>query len=126
MKELFGQFRYQARLEETADVVDGDTFNVTLDLGFRMHFTDQRLRLLDVDTAERGDPLWHEHKQFTIDWLIDAAESHDGEWPLIVDTRRDDKGSFGRWLATVYRKSDGRSIGESIIEKYGEEYRYGA
>lgn len=122
----FGQFRYQARLEDIAKVVDGDTFNVTLDLGFRMHFSDQRIRLLDVDTAERGDPLWHEHKQFTTEWLLAAAEQHDGEWPLVVDTVKDGKGSFGRWLANVYRKSDGKSISESIIEEYGDDYRYEA
>lgn len=124
MNDMFGQFRYQARLESATHVVDGDTFNVTLDLGFRMHFTDQRLRLADVDTAERGDDLWHEHKQFTIDWLLDADAAHDSDWPLIIDTTKDRKGSFGRWIATVYRKSDGTSLGDAILDRYGEEFRY--
>jgi micrococcal nuclease len=37
------------------NVVDGDTIDVTVDLGFKM-YSKQRIRLARIDTPERGQP----------------------------------------------------------------------
>ena len=47
-------YEYVARI--TA-VVDGDTFDADVDLGFRIRVA-MRFRLYGIDTPERGDPLW--------------------------------------------------------------------
>ena len=40
-------------------VVDGDTIDADIDLGFRM-LRRERLRLLGIDTPERGQKNWKE------------------------------------------------------------------
>lgn len=49
-------FTYQA---EVYNVVDGDTVDVMVDLGFKM-YTKQRIRLAGLDTPERGQPGYTE------------------------------------------------------------------
>jgi micrococcal nuclease len=44
------------------NVVDGDTVDVTVDLGFKIH-TVQRIRLAGIDTPERGQPGYYEAKE---------------------------------------------------------------
>ena len=71
-------------------VIDGDTIDVIIDVGFRFT-TRQRLRLLELDTPERGEPLWREATAHLRRLLADH--------PLTVTTVKQD--SFGRWLAYV-------------------------
>jgi micrococcal nuclease len=71
-------------------VIDGDTIDVIIDVGFRFT-TRQRLRLLELDTPERGQPLWRESTAHLRRLLADH--------PLTVTTVKQD--SFGRWLAYV-------------------------
>jgi micrococcal nuclease len=91
---------YTYKLLDVKRVVDGDTVDVVLDLGFRLTTT-QRLRLLGVDAPERGTTLSREATEFVASWL----EEHRGSaW---VETRKTD--SFGRYLATVHRHLVGLS-----------------
>lgn len=71
-------------------VIDGDTLDVIIDVGFRFT-TRQRLRLLELDTPERGEPLWRE--------ATDQLRALVTDQPLAVTTVKQD--SFGRWLAHV-------------------------
>jgi micrococcal nuclease len=71
-------------------VIDGDTLDVIIDVGFRFT-TRQRLRLLELDTPERGEPLWREATE-----QLRALVTNQ---PLTVTTVKQD--SFGRWLAHV-------------------------
>jgi len=115
-------YEYQAQIDE---VVDGDTIDVVVDLGFNMR-RDIRLRLAGVDTAEtygvshdseeyaRGS----EHTQFVEQWIDADATS---EWPFIVRTEK--KGKFGRYIATIERKSDGDELTEALLKEFdGIEY----
>lgn len=95
-------FHYRARLLR---VVDGDTIDVMLDLGFQTHCS-QRLRLLRVDTPERGQPGHHEATAITGHLLDTAAE-------IVVRTVKKD--SFGRWLAEVW--ADGASVNDALIAR---------
>ena len=45
------------------NVVDGDTIDVTIDLGFKL-YTRQRIRLARIDTPERGQPGFAEAGDF--------------------------------------------------------------
>ena len=71
-------------------VVDGDTIDVMVDMGFQTHCR-QRLRLLGVDMPERGKAGFAEASEET-------ARLLQGE--ITVYTVKKD--SFGRWLAEVY------------------------
>jgi micrococcal nuclease len=81
-------FHYRAKLLR---VVDGDTIDVSIDLGFRTHCS-QRLRLVEVDTPERGQQWFKE----STDRLIQLL----GDQPLLVNTISTD--AFGRWLSRVW------------------------
>jgi micrococcal nuclease len=49
-------YEYKA---EVYNVVDGDTVDVIVDLGFKI-YTKQRIRLAGIDTPERGQPGYAE------------------------------------------------------------------
>ena len=88
-------------------VVDGDTLDVDIDLGFSMQLTGQRLRLLWVNTPERkgatkkaGDAAW----RFATKWL----GSHSN---IMIRSRKREPGhavedSFGRYLVEVFGDND--------------------
>jgi endonuclease YncB( thermonuclease family) len=110
-------------------VVDGDTLDVTADLGFRA-YRDVRLRLYRVDTAEiygvhdtsdeyeRGMA----HARFVEEWLDDAVRADpDDHWPLRIYTLQD-SGKYGRYVADVLG-SEGDSLVAALFERFGDEVR---
>lgn len=76
-------------------VVDGDTAQITLDHGFKTT-SEQRVRLLGVDTPERNQENWKEATAFTKS-QIEGAD-------IYVQTFKSDV--FGRYLAKVYYATD--------------------
>lgn len=107
-------------------VYDGDTYHIRVDQGFRGH-RDESLRAWHIDTAEintaRSDDekeLAYEQRDFARQWIQQRVEGHDGEWPLIVRTGKE-QGKYGRWLTMVF-DHEGNSLEEDIIAEYGEEY----
>jgi micrococcal nuclease len=80
--------------------------DVDIDLGFDRITTRRRLRLLDVDTPERGQPGFMESAEFT-------SEILEGSREIIVRTVSKD--SFGRWLAEVW--CDGESLNNRLIQR---------
>jgi micrococcal nuclease len=116
-------YQHQADLVE---VVDGDTLDVTADLGFSLR-QNWRLRLAGIDTAEvfgvrkasdefrRGK----RHEDFAAQWLDDARTQHDGEWPLVVLSVQ--KGKYGRRISAIRRKSDGTILNDALISEFGTE-----
>lgn len=79
------------RKAKITNIVDGDTIDGIVDLGYRV-WTTQRFRLLDVNTPERGKLGAKEATQFIKDKLLDKE--------VFIQSEKDD--SFGRWLATVF------------------------
>jgi len=128
-------WRYYGSCEH---IVDGDTMDVRLDLGFQIE-RELRLRLIGIDTAEihfvpRGGSAYQrgmEHKHFVEDWVRIADErTQDDEWPLIVQTHRSEKGKYGRYLADCFRRTpsgawaDETSLTEALLEDFGETVAY--
>lgn len=106
-------FIYAATVER---VVDGDTLDVDLDLGMRVHLR-ARLRLEGVDTPERGQPGYGEALRY-VQGLVTFAPS------VVVATRKPDK--YGRALARV-ALPDGRDLSDLLIaEGHGVAYDGGA
>jgi len=101
------------RVSSLEKVVDGDTIDVTLDLGFDV-CTRQRVRLLGIDTPESrtSDP---EEKKFGLlskeklkEWCMKAVASDDDD--IEIELRcpeKDSRGKFGRILAEVWVREGG-------------------
>lgn len=100
--------RYPAKLVK---VVDGDTVDLVVDVGFYLWIT-VRVRLLGIDTPERGKPGAVEATAFVEAWMADVAGGG-AKWPLIVSTEKGD--SFGRWLARVYSYDELRLLNDDLV-----------
>jgi len=86
-------------------VVDGDTVDLIVDLGFRMT-TIQRFRLLGIDTPERGKPGFTEATNRMKELLAPG-------YGKIVTTKAD---SFGRWLVTIWVKGMEESVNQKMLD----------
>lgn len=80
-------------ITEVIRVVDGDTVDLRIDLGFHMTAA-LRFRILNADAPEHREAGWAECTAFTKAWL----EKYAGK--MRARTQKAD--SFGRWLAEVY------------------------
>jgi micrococcal nuclease len=103
-------------------VVDGDTVDVDIDLGFGIWMRKQRIRLMGVDTPEsRTRDL--EEKKFGLlakEKLIQLMANS-----KVIKTFKDEKGKFGRILGDfeVYEYDRWCSVVEVLIkEHYGVKY----
>lgn len=81
-------FDYRATI---TNVVDGDTLDVVVDLGFRITI-EQRVRLYGINTPERGQPGYDRAKL--------ALAAFVGRDAKLRTIKPNDK--YGRWLAEVY------------------------
>ena len=103
-------------------VVDGDTVDVDIDLGFDVILKKQRIRLMGVDTPEKRtrDEL---EKQFG----LLATSIVEGFCPvgekIMVETVLDGKGKFGRILGTLWVDNNTLNLNEFLItERYAVAY----
>ena len=100
------------RVSSLEKVVDGDTIDVNIDLGFDV-CTKQRVRLLGIDTPESRTSD-KEEKQFGLlskkklkEWCMKAVASEKDD--IEIELRcpeADSRGKFGRVLAEVWVKED--------------------
>jgi micrococcal nuclease len=94
-------------------VVDGDTVEVLLDLGWRVHLREV-IRLYGIDTPEtRGPKVSPEGKKaagFTQSWIKEATSLEVES--LSFDSRLD---KFGRTLARIYRNGEAESLNGALI-----------
>lgn len=76
-------------------VVDGDTVDVDIDLGFGVVYANQRIRLYGIDTPESRtrDP----YEKFFGKMAAKFLEEKLGE-QCVIRTRKDGKGKYGRVL----------------------------
>ena len=86
------------------NVVDGDTFDMDIDLGFHIHIH-ERVRLLGVDTPEK----FGEEKQLGLIVKQFAEKEFLNKKVIILSEKADesaDTDSFGRWLVWVILDED--------------------
>ena len=95
-------------------IIDGDTIDVTLDLGFDV-CTRQRVRLLGIDTPESRTRDLEEKKYGLLakkklrEWcLIAVASDRDDIEIQLRCPEKDSRGKFGRILAEVWVSEDGQ------------------
>ena len=117
---------YNFRVTEIVKVVEGDTIDVIIDLGFDL-YKKERVRVAGVDTPEKRTRNLEE-KELGIDatnWLTEQLDSAiDGEDDLVIRTEIDGGfGKYGRLLGWLYIGEDTESINERMIrEGYAWEY----
>ena len=108
-------FEYSCKLIK---VIDGDTIDIDIDLGFGVWLRNQRIRMYGIDTPESRTRDLDEKKYglaakaFLTEMLDD---SH-----LILKTHKDERGKFGRILGEIWRTTNfaDQSINNYMIEKH--------
>lgn len=107
---------YQYFVREVKKVVDGDTIDVVIDLGFSILF-ESRVRLAGIDTPEsrtadkREKELGLESKKF-LESKIKAAKN------IVIKTEKlDSSEKYGRILGWLYLDGSGNSVNHEMIEK---------
>jgi endonuclease YncB( thermonuclease family) len=88
-------------------VVDGDTLDLQLDLGFGV-FTRQRVRLLGINAPEHNTDDGKKAIDFVTAWVAEHGPQ------FTVRTQKDKKEKYGRYLATVL--SDTAELGQALID----------
>ena len=107
-------------------VVDGDTIDVTIDLGFDL-YKKERVRIAGVDTPEKRTRDLEE-KALGLDatyWMKDKlTETIKGDEELIIRTElKGGTGKYGRLLGWLYVGEDTVSLNEKMItEGYAWAY----
>lgn len=94
-------------------VVDGDTVDVDIDLGFGVWLRKERVRLLGVDTPE-SRTRDKEEKKYGLA-AKEFLKTQLGKTP-ILKTTKDGKGKFGRILGEFL--VDGENINELLITEH--------
>lgn len=90
------------RRARVVNVVDGDTVDLRVDLGYSIEHT-VRFRLLGINTPERGKPGFAEAKERVRVLLGDEC------WVRSTKT-----GKYGRWLCEI-ETIDGVSVNERLL-----------
>ena len=113
-------------MTEIKKVLDGDTIDVIIDLGFDLAKT-ERVRIAGVDTPEKRTRNLEE-KALGIDateWLKDKLEGAiDGDDDLVIRTELvGGVGKYGRLLGWLYIGDSDLSLNEQMItEGYAHAY----
>lgn len=94
-------------------VVDGDTIDVEVDLGFST-YRKERIRLYGINTPEtygvKRDSDEYKEGIKAKDFVIGALEPMTQGERIVIQTIKDKKGKYGRYLANIYYK---RIIGQN-------------
>jgi micrococcal nuclease len=106
---------YEYRVKNITKVVDGDTIDVDIDLGFNISYS-QRVRLAGIDTPESRTTdkfeksLGLESKEYLKYKLKDAKL-------IVIKTEKPDSSEkYGRILGWVYVNGDTVSVNDHMIE----------
>ena len=107
---------FEYYVKEVTNVVDGDTIDVVIDLGFNISFS-SRVRLAGIDTPESRTTdkvekaLGLESKEY-LKKAIKAAKT------VVIKTEKmDSSEKYGRILGWVYLDGSGNSLNHEMIEK---------
>ena len=104
-------YRYKVSVVK---VVDGDTVDVDIDLGFGMSYKKQRVRMLGIDTPESRtrDLVEKKFGKASKKHLKDILEQ--GGIQLVSH----DKGKFGRILGELFIGDSSYSINQQMIDEH--------
>jgi len=107
-------FSYKA---EVVGVKDGDTIVANIDLGFGVWLRKQTFRLQGIDSPELKTPEGKVSRDKLKELILNKR--------VILNTRKDSKEKYGRWLATVILEEDKNLIdinSKMVAEGYAVKY----
>jgi micrococcal nuclease len=107
---------YEYRVKNVTKIVDGDTIDVVIDLGFDISFS-SRVRLAGIDTPEsrtkdlKEKALGLESKDYLKKRLEQATN-------IVIRTEKvNSSEKYGRILAWIYLDGETKSVNHEMIEK---------
>jgi len=104
---------YQYKIKKINRVIDGDTIDVDIDLGFWVTVS-YRVRLKDIDAAEtRTKDLEEKAEGIKARLWLEKELAREGEW--IIETHKEDK--YGRILGTLYLVGDSVTVNERMLNE---------
>ncbi|MDF7801861.1 thermonuclease family protein [Pontiellaceae bacterium B1224] len=117
MKNADYLYHYRALV---TDAYDGDTITVEIDLGLKTAVKGEKLRLHRINAPEmRGDEKVA--GKASRDWL--RGRILDKE--IIIESIKDKKGKYGRYLAEIWLEENGEyiNINDELVAKGFAEYK---
>jgi micrococcal nuclease len=105
-------------------VLDGDTVDIDLDLGFKIILANQRVRMAGVDTPESRTTIAEEKVRGQLSKKKLAEKLPIGSWQ-IIETQKPDSNDdkFGRILG-VFILEDGTRVNDWLIQNnYAVPYK---
>jgi micrococcal nuclease len=113
-----GRTMYEYRCKVN-HIVDGDTVDVDIDLGFGVWMHKERIRMYGIDTPESRtrDP---EEKKYGLAAKKFLTEMLNDPKGLTLKTSKDATGKYGRILGEIWRTSNysNQSINQFMIDKH--------
>ncbi len=113
---------YEYRVKKVLKVVDGDTIDVDIDLGFNVSYT-QRVRLAGIDTPESRTTDLKE-KALGLEVKEYLKHSLEGAEDVVIQTEKPDSSEkYGRILGWLFINDEEVSLNEKMInDGYAWEY----
>jgi micrococcal nuclease len=112
---------YEYNVKKVTKIVDGDTIDVDIDLGFNISFS-QRVRLAGIDTPESRTKDLRE-KALGLEVKNKVKVSMESAKKVVIKTELPDSTEkYGRILGWVYLDGAAKSLNEQLIE---EGYAWG-
>ena len=97
-------------------VYDGDTITVNIDLGFKVSLAKEKIRLYRINAPEmRGEEK--AKGKISRNWLREQILGKE----VILVTKKDKKGKYGRWLADVW--FDDICMNDELVKQGLAEYK---
>lgn len=106
---------YEYRVDEVLDIIDGDTIDVRIDLGFDISLK-KRVRLNGIDTPESRTTDLHEKKYGleAKEWL---KHKLDNAQHIVIRTELPDSTEkYGRILGTLFVGGEDISVNDQLIK----------
>ena len=103
-------------------IVDGDTVDVDIDLGFGVWMRNQRIRMYGIDTPESrtSDKVEKVYGKAATEFLVKWTNAGD----LTLKTFKDGKGKFGRILGELWYGGE-HNINQLLVDNHHAVRYYG-
>ena len=112
-------YQYAAKVER---VVDGDTIDVVIDLGFKIT-TNQRIRLANINTPEtynvKRDSEEYKKGLASKNHVIQRLAANN--YAIKIETDKD-TGKYGRYIGMIWLADSETSLNDELVEKGLAEY----
>jgi micrococcal nuclease len=104
---------YQYKIKKITRIIDGDTVDLDIDLGFNITVS-HRIRLKDINAPEtRTSNLEEKKKGIEARLWLEKELSKEGQW--IIETTKEDK--YGRMLGSLYLLGEPVTVNEKMLNE---------